>query len=188
MATKHTYETAMAEFKSNDTAIDAAEVHGMICGLLSGGMGHADAQWMTILSETGNEGKPFSPAMEQVLTDLFNQACQELIEGQFALTLLVPDEDAPINHRGMALVEWVQGFLAGFGMQQNDLTQCSDDVKEALQDLPDIARMEEPMDDDEESERALEEVIEYVRMTAMLCFGELGKSLLDDAPAPPTVH
>lgn len=188
MTTKQTYESAAAAFQSEDIIVNPAEVHGMLCGLLCGGMGHADANWLTVLSETGNEGKPYSPKMEKVITDLFNQTCQELIEGQFALQMLLPDEDAPINHRGMALVEWVQGFLAGFGMQQNDLTKCTDDVKEALQDLTDIARMEEPMDDDEESERALEEVVEYVRMTAMLCFGELGKSLLDDAPTPPTVH
>ena len=40
--------------------------------------------------------------------------------------------------------------------------------------------MEEPMDADEESEKALLEVEEYVKISAILCFSELGQSLLDD--------
>lgn len=184
----HTYESARKAFEDHKIAADPAEVHGMLCGLLSAGMGHTDDTWLKILSEIGNESQPYPQPAEFVLTELFNQCCQQLIEGQFALSLLIPNDDAPINTRGTALVEWVQGFLAGFGMQQNDLSKCSDEVKEAMEDFTDISRMEEPMDDDEESERALEEVVEYVRMSAMMCFGELGKSLLDDTPAPPTVH
>jgi uncharacterized protein YgfB (UPF0149 family) len=57
-----------------------------------------------------------------------------------------------------------------------------------LQDFSDIARMEEPMNDDEESEQALHEVVEYVRISALLCFNELGQSLLDDQQDTPSVH
>lgn len=188
MTTQHTFESAQQIFVANKLVIDPAEVQGMLCGMLCAGMSHSDTNWLTILSETGNEGIPFNAQVERVITGIFNQSCQQLIEGQFALELLLPDDDAPINKRGAALIEWVQGFLAGFGLQQNDLSKCSEDVKEAMQDFTDIARMEEPMDEDEDSERALEEVVEYVRMSAMLCFGELGKSLLDDVPAPPMVH
>ena len=39
--------------------------------------------------------------------------------------------------------------------------------------------MDEEMDEDEETEKAFFEVVEYVRVSAMLCFNELGKSLLD---------
>ena len=188
MTTKHTYVTAQQIFVANNLSIDPAEVHGLLCGMLCAGMGHSDDKWLKILSETGNHGNPFDAPVEHVIIEIFNQCCQQLIEGQFSLDLLIPDDDSPINKRGVALIEWVQGFLAGFGMQQNDLSKCSEDIKEAMQDFTDIARMEEPMDEDEESERALEEVIEYVRMSAMLCFSELGKSLLDDVPSPPMVH
>ncbi len=73
-------------------------------------------------------------------------------------------------------------------MHQQDLMQCSEDVKEALEDFADISRMEEPMDADEESEKALFEVMEYVKISAILCYSELGQSLLDDQQEKPSVH
>jgi uncharacterized protein YgfB (UPF0149 family) len=66
--------------------------------------------------------------------------------------------------------------------------KCSDDVKEALEDFSDISRMEEPMDADDESEKALFEVEEYVKISAILCFSELGQSLLDDQKEKPSIH
>lgn len=187
MTKKQTYEAVQDVLNKHGVAADPASIHGILCGLLSGGMGHAQNDWIGVLQDTCYQEQQFNEPTLYLLTQVFNQCCQELIEGQFSLTLLLPNDDSPINERGLALIEWVQGFMLGFGMQQNDLTKCSDDVKEVLNDFSDIARMEEPMDDDEESERALEEVVEYVRMSAMYCFGELGKSLLDDAPSP-SVH
>ena len=78
--------------------------------------------------------------------------------------------------------------MLGFGLEQNDLTKCSEDVKEALEDFAEIARLEEDMLDNEESEKALYEVAEYVRISAMLCFNELGKSAEDQQSEPKTLH
>ena len=61
-------------------------------------------------------------------------------------------------------------------------------MRDVLEDFSDIARMEEPMNDDEESEQALFEVIEYVKISSLLCFNELGQSLLDDQQDTPSVH
>jgi uncharacterized protein YgfB (UPF0149 family) len=44
------------------------------------------------------------------------------------------------------------------------------------------------MEEGEESEQAFFEVIEYVRISTMLCFNELGKSLIDSRQQSPTVH
>ena len=37
-------------------------------------------------------------------------------------------------------------------------------------------------------EQALFEVIEYVKISSLLCFNELGQSLLDDQQDTPSVH
>ena len=78
--------------------------------------------------------------------------------------------------------------MLGFGLHQDDLTNCSEDVKEGLEDFAEIARMDEEMTENEESEQALFEVLEYVRVTAMLCFNELGKSPEEQQSHPKTVH
>ena len=182
------YDSVSNKLSQQGVIVDAAEVHGILCGMLCGGMSLTDQKWLEALSETINQGDAFSDPTQHLLNSLFNQTCQQLLEPEFALNLLLPDDQAPINDRGAALINWVQGFMLGFGLHQQDLMQCSDDVKEALEDFSDISRMEEPMDAVEESEKALLEVEEYVKISAILCFSELGQSLLDDQQDTPSVH
>jgi yecA family protein len=182
------YDSVSNKLSQQGVIVDAAEVHGILCGMLCGGMSLTDQKWLEALSETINQGDAFSDPTQHLLNSLFNQTCQQLLEPEFALNLLLPDDQAPINDRGAALINWVQGFMLGFGLHQQDLMQCSDDVKEALEDFSDISRMEEPMDADEESEKALLEVEEYVKISAILCFSEMGQSLLDDQQDTPSVH
>lgn len=182
------FETVTQVLSDNEVIVDGAEIHGMLCGMLGGGMALSDQNWLKVLEDIAHQGQPLPPKAVAALTELFNQTCQQMVDGQFGLTLLLPDDEAPINDRGLALINWVQGFMAGFGLFQQDLSACSEDVKEALSDFSDIARMEEPMNDDDESEQALFEVIEYVKISALLCFNEMGQSLLDDQNDKPSVH
>lgn len=168
--------------------VDAAEIHGIICGMLAGGMTVDDQSWLEALADVVNQGDAFSTEIKSNLVQIYNQICQQFIEPDFALVMYLPDDAAPINERGQALMQWVQGFLLGFGLHQADLSKCSDEVKEAVEDFSQIARMDEQMPEDEESEKALYEVIEYVRISAMLCFNELGKSLLDSRHHSSVIH
>ena len=168
--------------------MDASELQGLLAGMLAGGMSLSDRDWKNAVADMLNGGEPLPEESSQSADELFAQLCQQMLDSDFTLQLCLPDDESPINERGAALIAYVQGFLAGFGLYQNDLSRCSDDVKEALEDFSEIARMEDAMNDDEESEQALFEVQEYVRISTMLCFNELGHSPLDDAEAPPTVH
>lgn len=167
---------------------DAAEMHGIMCGMLCGGMSLTDQKWPSVLADTTNQGEPLAQPVTFKLEQLYTQTCEQLLEGEFSLQMMLPDDQAPINDRGAALINWVQGFMLGFGLHQQNLADCSADVKEALNDFADIARMEEAMEADDESEKALYEVVEYVKVSALLCYSELGRSLLDDQKDPPSVH
>ncbi|OFC71373.1 hypothetical protein BFC18_09485 [Alteromonas confluentis] len=182
------YDRVTNTLSQYDVIADGAELQGILCGMLSGGMPVSERKWLDVLKDTLNQGAAFPPELENMLTDVFNSLCQQLVEAEFTLSLMLPDDKAPINDRGLGLINWVQGFMLGFGLYQQDMMQCSEDVKEALQDFSDIARMEEPMTEDEESERALFEVVEYVKISALLCFNELGQSLIEDQKDKPSVH
>lgn len=182
------YDSVSNLLSQHGVVVDGAEIHGTLCGMLCAGMAVTDRQWIGALKDTANQGEPFSEPVVQCFENLFNQLCQQLLEAEFALQLLLPDDQAPINDKGRALINWVQGFMLGFGLHQQDLMQCSEDVKEALEDFADISRMEEPMSEDEDSQKALYEVVEYVKISALLCYSELGRSLLDDQNGTPSVH
>ena len=167
-----TYQSLSQVLETHDISAEPAEVQGMLVGMLSGGMPMQSMEWSDALCDFVNQGEPFPPEVEEQLNGLFQQSCEQLMESDFALGLYIPDDDADINVRGQALIQWVQGFLLGFGLHQNDLANASDDIQEVIADLADISRMDDHMADDEDSEQALTEVSEYVRVAAMLCFSE----------------
>lgn len=182
------YEHISNVLERNNVLADAAEVHGIICGMLAGGMPLEDREWLEPMADFIHQGDSLPIDAKDELVELFNQTCQQLVEADFSLMLCLPDDASPINDRGQALINWVQGFMLGFGIHQADLTGCTADVKEALEDFADIARMDEQMSDDEDSEKALFEVMEYVRISCILCFNELGKSASKQQDDPKTVH
>lgn len=182
------YEKITALLERHNILSDAAEIHGIMVGMLGGGMPLEDRSWLEPMADFVNQGEPLANELKETLLALFNETCQQLLEADFALALCLPDDAAPINERGNALIKWVEGFMLGFGLHQADLTGCSDDIKEALEDFSDISRMDEEMSEDEESEQALFEVMEYVRVSSMLCFNELGKSAANQQDGSQTVH
>ncbi|WP_158967511.1 UPF0149 family protein [Paraglaciecola sp. L3A3] len=182
------FDNLTALLERNNVLTSAAEVQGMFCGMLGGGMPLECQDWLEPLSDFIHQGEVFSKEVQTAFNELYDATCQQLVESDFSLVLCLPEDSAPINERGQALLNWVQGFMLGFGLHQADLTGCSEDVKEALEDFAEIARMDDEMPENEESEQALFEVMEYVRMTAMLCFNELGKSPEQQQSEPKIVH
>jgi yecA family protein len=182
------YDRISALLEQNAVLVDAAEVHGILCGMLAGGMPLECRDWFEPLADCIHQGETLPAEVVDEIQQLYDLTCQQLLETEFSLVLCLPDDAAPINDRGQALINWVQGFMLGFGLHQADLTGCSDDVKEALEDFSEISHMDDAMSEDEESEKALFEVMEYVRVSCMLCFNELGKSPSDLQANPNTVH
>ena len=69
-----------------------------------------------------------------------------------------------------ALAGWVNHFLLGLGVTQPKLDKIKDETGEAIDDLRNIAQLGYDEDEDqEELEMSLEEIIEYVRVAALLC-------------------
>lgn len=182
------YEKLSALLQQFNISTDAAEIHGLLCGMLSGGMPLESRDWLEPLADFVNQGDSLPVDVKTAVLALYDETCQQLVDSEFALVLCLPDDAAPINERGQALISWIQGFMVGFGLHQADLTGCSADAKEALEDFAEIARMDEQMSEDEESEQALFEVMEYVRVSTMLCFNELGKSAAVQQQDSKTVH
>ncbi len=157
----------------------------MLCGMLAGGIALDTRDYFAPLADVVNQGDPLSDEVSAAVEAMFEQIRAQLLESDFALDLCLPDDNAPISQRAQALVTWVEGFLFGFGLHQTDMTSMSADVREVLEDFSNIMRMEDDLEENEASESALNEVAEYVRVSAMLCFNELGKRMPAQAPDKP---
>jgi uncharacterized protein len=155
-----------------DVLIDGAEVHGIICGMLCGGMTLDNQDWLAVLMDVSNNSVRFAPELVTHLRALYDTTVAQLTDVEFGLEMCIPDTDATLSEQGQGLILWVQGFMLGFGLHQPSLESSSDDVKEGLQDFSEIALMESIEDEDEDTQAQLLTLIEHVRIIAMSCFNE----------------
>jgi hypothetical protein len=109
----------------------------------------------------------------------------ELTSDDMTVVLLLPSDDAPLGERAIALGEWCQGFLAGFGLTARD-NEISTEAMEVLQDLAAVAQVQDALEDSEDGETDYMEVMEYLRVAPLLLFTECNKPAV---PEPkPSLH
>jgi yecA family protein len=168
------FASAQAVITTQELQAHASEIHGVLAGLVCSGFLFEDQSYLPMLRDMFNSGDKFSSAMEKTITQMYNEMWTDILDDDYTFQLLLPDDDDSITERGHALGTWVQGFNLGFGLQNKDSAVSSSDVKEVLSDFAEIANLSSEMEEDEESEQAFFEISEYVRISALLCFSELG--------------
>ena len=160
------YEEIAEQLARMQLGADAAELHGALCGYLSGGAEPPGrALW---LGRVMADPEPMAIEPDSALDRLY-QATEGTIDSpDFGFDLLLPDGETPIAERGEALVGWCRGFLGGFGLAAGAEPPLSDESRDALGDLAKMAASELSYDDPESDEQALEEIAEFVRVAALL--------------------
>jgi hypothetical protein len=169
-----TFDRLQAALQSSDADSGAAECHGMICGIICAAGNTDPALWLEHLLGD-NTLSATAQLAQSLLTELCLESLRHLDDGDLGLVLLLPGDDTPLSLRSQALGEWCRGFLYGLGVGGMDEGVARvGDVAEIMRDLYEISntRFEhEVTDEDEES--AYAEIVEYVRMSVLLCREEL---------------
>ena len=148
--------------------IDAAELHGALCGWIAGGGGTTPDWLAKVMAD------PALPAVAagSTLDRLREASASQFEDRSFGFDLLLPDADAPLGERSGALFDWCRGFLGGFGLAAGTAPPLSEEGSEALSDLARLAAATPQDDGDEEDEQALVEIEEFVRVAALLLHGD----------------
>lgn len=183
------YYELEAELGKVQALTSPAEAHGILCGQLSGGLRLNGMRWLkTWLPDLGVKREPWKESCEWFMA-LRDLTLAELTNDQFSFTPILPDDEDPLNARLDALADWCAGFLAGFGSTgERNEADFTEDCLTALRDLQQISQVDTSADEEEMSESAYFEVLEYVRMAALMLFTEF--ALERDRLIPPdaTLH
>lgn len=148
--------------------VSISELHGLISGVLSVCDAPKAEEWQALL-ETLSFGELEKNALELV-TEEGEDIVATLTDDNdsYQFMPLVPDDEHPLFERLMALSDWANGFMTGFGVTDsalrpeenalfNDLTKIGslrvDEFDEALQG-----------NDNPEGEAYYVELLEFVRM------------------------
>ena len=184
------YDTVGRLLNEQGVGLTPAEMHGLISGMLCGGNNN-ESNWQTLLHDLTNEGLAFSKNLADALRDMHAAIADALEDDGFLFQLYLPDgEEKTVFDRADALSGWVNHFLLGLGVTQPKLDKVKGETGEAIDDLRNIAQLGYDEDDDqEELEMSLEEIIEYVRVAALLCHDSFTRSqpVIPEA-SKPTLH
>lgn len=177
------YKAFATLLSSSGHPVSPAELHGLLLGRSCAGAGFEVDGWM--VDASGVLGEPPEDNIRQALIGLQEMVKGELTSEDMTVVLLLPTDDEPLTERAIALGQWCQGFLTGFGLGFRDGT-LSDEAKEVLQDLAAIAQVQDALEESEDGESDYMEVMEYLRVAPLLLFTECNKPA---APEPkPSLH
>jgi len=155
---------------------DAAESHGVLCGLLCTNGKDAVDLWLKHLIYQVNEGARLSHTELAVLLDpVISETRRQLISVECDFQPILQPDLASLAQQTIALAHWAQGFLVGvsFGGVK-DLKDLPADSMEILMDFTKIARAASyQVDSSEDDAVAFTEIAEYVRAGVLLVYQEL---------------
>lgn len=167
----------------------AAETHGMLVALLSARVKIRESAWVdSLLNEHIEARDTAGQAAYQVLHQLFAVTQTAFQENDFSVTLLLPDDEAPLLDRVEALAEWCQGYLTGLHLLGLAIERNKNEtIQAALNDIVEISQANIDAEDeaDPHSEEHFMELVEFVKAAVLMVAAELERELPDvNAQAP----
>jgi len=176
-----TYAEIQRVLTDERSMTDAAEAHGTLTGCLCAAIGYRFEDW---LLEILPEGRAH-PLATAALREVFLETSGALRGAEMEFDLLLPEDEASLDTRTVALAQWCQGFLYGLGGSAiRDTSSLPGEVGEIVRDLSEITRVGVDSGQSLESnESAYAELVEFVRVGVQLVFEELGP--LRDQPSSP---
>jgi hypothetical protein len=164
-------------------------VQGMLVGQVCGVKGLSEAQWIKTLVHEGGMGA-ISESVLMALHQLYLPTLAGLNSAECDFELLLPSDETPLAYRAKHLADWCEGFLFGMGLAGEAV--LSSDVQELLRDFSQISMLEMADDELDDAEEDLMELIEFVRMGALMIHEEcnpIAASPVDlQGATKPTLH
>lgn len=177
------YTAFAALLASSGHPVSPAELHGLLLGRSCAGAGFDIEPWLVDAAEL--LGAAPQDNVRQALIGLQEMVKGELCGDDVTVVLLLPSDESPLRERAVALGQWCQGFLGGFGLTARD-SALSAEAMEVLQDLAAIAQVQNALEESEDGENDYMEVMEYLRVAPLLLFSECAKPVV--AAAKPSLH
>ncbi len=185
------YDHWTSQLDQHAVMASAAELHGLIAGMLSAGIPADAATILPVLSDFLNDGQALNAHLKAITEQLIVETARQLADPDYSLVLLLPGDDDSLPERLEAMMEWAQAFLVGFAIQQTDLSLVSVDVRDAIEQLSEVTRIDIYTEDDSseaENEESYYLVLEHVRLMVLTCFNEVGQKFTISEVAAKTLH
>ncbi len=159
----------------------ASEVHGILCGLLAKDVAVSESLFVRLILGEVSVADVLAVEARSQLVALHAFTRAQLQDASLGLELLVPDDDDPLDERITAACDWARGWVYGLAEQGVERPkQLPKDSAEFLSDCILLASGEYEASEGEEGETIYMELLEYLRIGALMVQEELQP--LQEAP------
>ena len=176
---------------------DASQAHGLLSSRLAVAGANAGPDWLQQVLEGTDESNVLRTECASLLNILYQETHRQLSERLSEFAPLLPDDSDSASLRTAALAHWCEGFLHGLVSVDHGeaLKQrlASDPLADIIRDMLQLTRAAVDEDSDEETtEAAYVEIVEYVRVAVQLTYEELSEcrtpAAAPSAEAGETLH
>ena len=171
------FDAVDAALRRAEAAIDAAESHGTLCGLICGLGDGGESTWIAETLSLTQVNVDVATHAGAVLRALAMHSRRVLEEADMSFQPLLPEDGEPLAERVDGLAQWCQGFNHGLfvaariGDAEAELDR--DTTAEVLRDFGELAQAAVGDDQTEvEAEADYAELVEYVRISVQLIYEE----------------
>ncbi len=177
MTTDIEYDELDDALKRCGSSWDAAQTHGLLASRLAVAGTEAGFGWLQMVLENTDPANALRAECETLLSTLFEKTGTSLSARQSEFAPLLPDDAASTEQRAEALGHWCEGYLHGLVSAEHGdelRTRLSaEPIADIIKDMLQITRATAEDLDDEESEEAYMQLVEYLRVSVQLVFEEL---------------
>ncbi len=157
---------------------DAAQAHGLLTGRLAVAGVPSGPDWLLQVLEGTDEANALRMECQKMLDSLYQGTFWQLSERLSEFVPLLPDDDADVGARTMALAHWCESFLHGLVSSQHEQALkdklAAEPLSDIIRDMLQITRAGvDEESDNETNEAAYAEIVEYIRVAAQLAYEEL---------------
>ncbi len=164
----------------------ASEAHGILCGLLCA-KGNIDLhEWLQNVAPEPAAGDLLGLEGKQLLKQFFMETIASLADNNLKFYPLLPDDESPLICLE-AIARWAQGFLMGLSLAGIQITSAfPDDVEDFIETMVSISDADSyELAEDESDEKAIVELIEFIRIGVLLSNEELSNEELSNEEMNP---
>ncbi|NVK24448.1 MAG: UPF0149 family protein [Gammaproteobacteria bacterium] len=170
------HETLNSILGKHDFTATASEVHGLLTGLIAGGMFKESDDYLHHMADLFNNGLSLKGDLKDTLQDMVSEIFSQFESEDMSFKLVLLDEEESLTDQAQELLNWVQYFLVGFGLNKRDLKTASNELREIIEDFTNITRMDTELEDNNDTQADFYEIVEFIRISAVLCHQEFGKA------------
>lgn len=158
-----------------DCTYSAAEIHGVACGLLVINMNTDTEAWLKQVFPERDTQNILQNEIAAELNTVFKTIRTQMQDSNLEFEVLLPSDEDSLADRVDAMQEWTQGFLLGISLAGlKEFNEMPGDSHEILMHLMEIGQESEfDLGQEDESEDAYVEIVEFLRMGVLLIAEEM---------------